>query len=1106
MFGNSYTASSSLNGLLESMGVLNADAISPGGKRLDQHWSDVNTSAHASNTTLRDPAIDWDYVVLQDQSQVPGFYRTTSSWIASKDGAVALSQAVDDEGSESILFMTWGRRNGDAMNPTLYSNFTVMQDRLEEGYIDYRDNMTAAGSTVWIAPVGLAFKHIHDNVVAGGVNASLSGNLFYDLYSSDGSHPSLAGSYLAACVLHATMTGTSPVGSNDTVSLNANIKLQLQQAAAATVFNETSHLDYPWESSTTTTTATSTRGLGGGVPAGWNVQWVDDQLDNMSAGETRQVALQISVPADVTPDFYGFRLYAASTQGNVSSSTIVVVHVDEQHNLSMAFLDQDADFIPGSTQNTSVVVTNTGNAEADFDWSIESVAGPCAFALPVASALAVSPDQAVNVAVQVDVPASATIADSCTFSLSGSTPDGSSMMVAGSDTFTIAVDEYVEFEVVAIDSVVEVEQGTASVYNVRLYNNGSETRSFSLEVVEVTGLDTIVASSLTIDVAAGETGLWVIETQADEGTVGDFIQSFEVTRGDQTSTTSVAVEVLPTSQIELAGPLDGRILMQPGSTSSTVLTVTNTGTGNVSLVASLSGLPASVQAEISHTSLSLTVGETAQVHLNLSLANNADPGTHPITIGFGGSGASATTSIDLQIQDRFAVLVSTTSSDIVAGPANNASAIFDVTNLGTSTDIYQLSILDASQSDWFSFTLSTTSVTVGAGETATVELSVREISTGATSNGITVALLASSGTDENADHHVNLTVRPQIAGATITVIADDDEAKPGSSIRGTVVVQNSGTGQDQLLLTTVGLDCGVTAQFNLEAGASSSAIPWSCVIEDTAQSGLGELLFRVTSSARSEYVATYTEIYSVEPSWDASNVLQVTTDLPSYAVPYSGGTTLVVTVENLANTQVSGSLDFAGEGSAMLLGEWSRYVDNATTSAFVLAPFASVDFELTLTSNVQNEEDADLFIKVTYTIDATTTTSSDQSPNFAVEVAGPAQAPQGVTLPLGFQLDQSSTLNALIGGWVFSLLLLGVMYIQRSRRSEVEVEPEDQEDETVEEASEPEPATLGYNECRMEDGKVSCPSCDARLGVPRSSVAPFRFTCPKCQTTIRVVE
>jgi predicted RNA-binding Zn-ribbon protein involved in translation (DUF1610 family) len=40
----------------------------------------------------------------------------------------------------------------------------------------------------------------------------------------------------------------------------------------------------------------------------------------------------------------------------------------------------------------------------------------------------------------------------------------------------------------------------------------------------------------------------------------------------------------------------------------------------------------------------------------------------------------------------------------------------------------------------------------------------------------------------------------------------------------------------------------------------------------------------------------------------------------------------------------------------------------------------------------------------------------------------------------------------------------------------------------------------------MENGKVTCPSCDARLGVPRGSEAPFRFTCPKCQTMIRVVE
>jgi len=49
--------------------------------------------------------------------------------------------------------------------------------------------------------------------------------------------------------------------------------------------------------------------------------------------------------------------------------------------------------------------------------------------------------------------------------------------------------------------------------------------------------------------------------------------------------------------------------------------------------------------------------------------------------------------------------------------------------------------------------------------------------------------------------------------------------------------------------------------------------------------------------------------------------------------------------------------------------------------------------------------------------------------------------------------------------------------------------------------------SLGKNECRMSsDNKVTCPSCEARLGVPRGSVPPFKFTCPKCNTKIRVVE
>ena len=74
MMGNSYTSANNLASVVE--GVLDADninatvsSVNGGGMKLPQHWSNVNTSGDQWNTTLRGSA--WNYVVLQDQSQVP---------------------------------------------------------------------------------------------------------------------------------------------------------------------------------------------------------------------------------------------------------------------------------------------------------------------------------------------------------------------------------------------------------------------------------------------------------------------------------------------------------------------------------------------------------------------------------------------------------------------------------------------------------------------------------------------------------------------------------------------------------------------------------------------------------------------------------------------------------------------------------------------------------------------------------------------------------------------------------------------------------------------------------------------------------------------------
>ena len=77
--------------------------------RLSQHATNVATSGHQWNNTVNNA--NWDWVVLQDQSQIPGFPRTQQEWINSKDGAVAFHErrcclvaaALDSEHEECVV-------------------------------------------------------------------------------------------------------------------------------------------------------------------------------------------------------------------------------------------------------------------------------------------------------------------------------------------------------------------------------------------------------------------------------------------------------------------------------------------------------------------------------------------------------------------------------------------------------------------------------------------------------------------------------------------------------------------------------------------------------------------------------------------------------------------------------------------------------------------------------------------------------------------------------------------------------------------------------------------------------------------------------------------
>lgn len=223
--GNSYVYTNDLPAMLYALALSNGDTIihdnsAPGGYTFAQHTTNATTLAKIN-------AQDWDYVILQEQSQMPSFppAQVQSDTYPYAEQLNDLIQ-THDSCTQTVFFMTWGRKYGDAANCAFYPplcTFDGMQARLRESYLAMGNANEAL-----VTPVGQAFKYARmaDSTI--------------NLYSPDNSHPSVAGTYLAACTFYATLYQTSPVGLSFTAGLAANEATFLQQIAQQTVFDSLS--------------------------------------------------------------------------------------------------------------------------------------------------------------------------------------------------------------------------------------------------------------------------------------------------------------------------------------------------------------------------------------------------------------------------------------------------------------------------------------------------------------------------------------------------------------------------------------------------------------------------------------------------------------------------------------------------------------------------------------------------------------------------------------------------------------------------------------------------------------------------------------------------
>lgn len=201
--GNSYTARNDLAGRYAALaGKLSFERVTtgsraPGGYQLPMHASDAATADTPLSDALMEP---WDFVVVQEQSQIPGFPAGQPQRDAGLLAAVELAERAAAAGAVTVLYNTWGRRDGDPDNLALYPDFLTMQERLDAGYEAMAEAIREAGHPVRVAPVGDAFRVVFRDVEATGADPTTDSD-FTALYAGDGSHPSLAGTYLAALVI-----------------------------------------------------------------------------------------------------------------------------------------------------------------------------------------------------------------------------------------------------------------------------------------------------------------------------------------------------------------------------------------------------------------------------------------------------------------------------------------------------------------------------------------------------------------------------------------------------------------------------------------------------------------------------------------------------------------------------------------------------------------------------------------------------------------------------------------------------------------------------------------------------------------------------------------
>ncbi len=222
--GNSYTGVNDLPHIISDIALSNNDSLvydsyTPGGYTLQNHFGDATSLAKINQG-------NWDYVVLQEQSQLPSFPigQVQISVYPYAHKLDSLINAVNPC-TETMFYMTWGRKNGDASNCSSWPPVCTYEGM--DSLLNLRYRTMAFDNNATVSPVGAVWNYIRQNYPS------------IELYQSDESHPSAAGSYAAACCFYSSIFRKDPETITYSYGLDSTTAASIRIATKTTEFNNT---------------------------------------------------------------------------------------------------------------------------------------------------------------------------------------------------------------------------------------------------------------------------------------------------------------------------------------------------------------------------------------------------------------------------------------------------------------------------------------------------------------------------------------------------------------------------------------------------------------------------------------------------------------------------------------------------------------------------------------------------------------------------------------------------------------------------------------------------------------------------------------------------